>query len=59
MSVQNSEIWEYNTNYYKATVVVRINGKGVFLHDVISVKKKHISRWWITQKLLSVENRFF
>ena len=35
------DVWE---NFYMATLVVRINYQGLFLHDIINIKKKHISR---------------
>ena len=30
----------YRCNYYTATAIARINDKGIFLHDIINMKKE-------------------
>ena len=40
MPVQGSEEKEKRVNIFKATLVVRISLKGLFLYDVINIKKE-------------------
>ncbi|MBQ9200331.1 MAG: hypothetical protein IJ141_09160 [Lachnospiraceae bacterium] len=40
MNVCNSQNGEYSTNYYNATAVARINDIGVFLYDIVNIKKE-------------------
>ncbi len=40
MQVYDSSERCYKTNYYTATVIVRINDVGLFLHDIINIKKE-------------------
>lgn len=40
MRVQNPEEEMPNLNYYRATLVARINDMGIFLYDVINIKKE-------------------
>ena len=40
MRVKNPQKENYNLNYYNGTIVVRINDKGMYLHDVINIKKE-------------------
>ena len=40
MRVSNSQDGEYRMNYYEATIIVRLNDKGLFLYDVVNIKKE-------------------
>lgn len=40
MRVYDSMINGYHSNYYTATAVARINDKGIFLHDIVNMKKE-------------------
>ena len=40
MYVRNSQDDEQRKNYYRATAIARINDKGIFLHDIINIKKE-------------------
>ena len=32
--------WNFRWNYYKGTLLVRINDNGLFLYDIINIKKE-------------------
>lgn len=55
--VKGSEEKEMRVNIYKATLVVRNSMKGLFLYDIINIKKKRVRR--IGHKDRTVKNRFF
>ena len=38
--VYNEEDQSVRWNYYRATLIVRINEKGLFFHDIINIKKE-------------------
>ena len=40
MQVYKSESGQYGTNYYTATAIVKINDMGMFLYDIINIKKE-------------------
>ena len=35
---------EVRYNQYKGTMVVKINNRGLFLYDIINIKKKQVTR---------------
>ena len=40
MRVSNSQDGKYRMNYFEATVLVRLNDKGLFLYDIVNIKKE-------------------
>ena len=40
MRVLNPQIEGYSLNYYNGTMIVRINDKGMYLYDIINIKKE-------------------
>lgn len=40
MRVQDPQKESYSLNYYNGTMVVRINDKGMYLYDIINIKKE-------------------
>ena len=40
MKVYNSSEKVYKINFYSTTVIVRINDSGMYLHDIINIKKE-------------------
>ena len=56
MRVQGSDEAEERINFYKATLVVRNALTGLFLYDIINIKKKRVRR--MSQIDCTVKNRF-
>ena len=40
MRVRDPQKEGYSLNYYNGTMVVRINDKGMYLYDIINIKKE-------------------
>ena len=49
--------WNFRWNYYKGTLLVRINDNGLFLYDIINIKKRRVRRENLNDH--TVKNRLF